>query len=235
MRCSRGAPPSCHRAFCRPLAKAVKLSPPSTYLGVLPAGVHQREVVEPVQERRACDRHLQVLRLEEVRHPLLPRGMRLPEDDFALRPVFGLPRAHAPFQRTPCRVQLALRMAALHLLKHRDRAQPRHGHEQRQDLFLPQSRQRIGLAAGMTALALLLGWRARVAIDARACARAEPGLGCGDLLGVMGPKGHVILVLSVGDETVGHPILFFGRRRSDQPERRHRRPHGCEPGRDFGG
>ena len=30
MRCSRGAPPRCHSASCRPSASAVKLSPPST-------------------------------------------------------------------------------------------------------------------------------------------------------------------------------------------------------------
>jgi hypothetical protein len=44
---------------------------------------------------------------------------------------------------------------------------------------------------------------------ARFSAGAEPGLGRGgDLLGVMGSKCHVVLVVSVGDETARHPVLF---------------------------
>ncbi|WP_092431245.1 hypothetical protein, partial [Alloyangia pacifica] len=52
-------------------------------------------------------------------------------------------------------------------------------------------------------------WRAGVTFDPGSGADAEAGFGSRNLLRVMLSKGHVILVLSVGDETAGHPILFL--------------------------
>jgi len=61
----------------------------------------------------------------------------------------------------------------------------------------------------VSALASFLRWRAGVTFDPGSGADAEAGFGSRNLLRVMLSKGHVILVLSVGDETAGHPILFL--------------------------
>jgi hypothetical protein len=57
LRCSSGAPPKAHRAFCRPSAKATKTFATQHHTGILPARERQAEVVEPMIERRASDRH----------------------------------------------------------------------------------------------------------------------------------------------------------------------------------
>ena len=124
-------------------------------------------------------------------------------------PMLGAPGPHPPLQGPSGSGKITIRMSTLHLLEHRDGAQSRRGHQQRHDLFFPKTHQRIGLAAGMTADPLLLRWRARVAVNPPSRACTEPGLGRGNLLAVMRSQGHVVLVLSVGDETAGHPILFL--------------------------
>ena len=153
-------------------------------LGMLPAGIDEGEVIDEVIQRRTGDGDNEVTGIEEVGHPLLARGMVLAEDHLALGTMFGPPKPHAALQRPSRRHQLAVGVAPLHLFQHRDRLQAGRAEKKRDDLFVPQARERIRLAAAMTAIAAAHRWQARVLLGTvgRAGAEARHG-GCG-LLGV---------------------------------------------------
>ena len=84
------------------------------HLGVLPAGVDKREVIDQVVQGLPCNRHAQLVGIEEVGHALPPRLMGLAEDHLPLCPVLGTPQPYTALQGAPCRHQIPLGVATLH-------------------------------------------------------------------------------------------------------------------------
>ena len=85
--------------------------------GILPAAVGQGEAVEPVFERHAGDGGGERARVGEIRQALLARRVVLAEGDLPLRPVRAVPGPDPPLQGAAQPAPVAVRMAALHLLK----------------------------------------------------------------------------------------------------------------------
>ncbi len=92
-------------------------------LGMLPAGIGEDKVVEPVGKRLPAEADGQVAHVGEVRQALLSRRMVLAEDDLALRAMLGMPGADAALQGAPQPVPVAVGVTELHRLEQRHRAQ----------------------------------------------------------------------------------------------------------------
>ena len=82
-----------------------------------------------------------------------------------------------------------------------------------------------GWPAIVTAFSFFLARGTRVAINARPGARPETGFRRSDVLGLLATKFHLVLLLSVADETARLPILFVVGGLEKQGRRR-RQPHG---------
>jgi hypothetical protein len=91
---------------------------------MLEAGVGEPEVIEPVIEPNAGDRHAQAGHVGEIRQPHPAGFMDLSEDHLLISTVEGSPCANAAFQRA-ARPGRQTRMASLHLFENRHRPKAR--------------------------------------------------------------------------------------------------------------
>lgn len=107
-----------------------------------PAGVGERELVDPVREGDAGDDYLKLVADGEVGQPESARRMLLREEDFALGAVHGAPLAYAALQRAKDRRAVVTRVAALQFLQERDRVEGAVGLEQWHDFAVPYRGQR---------------------------------------------------------------------------------------------
>lgn len=176
-------------------------------LGMFPARIGEREVIQAVFERPAGDADTEIAGVGEVGQGLLAGLMDLAEDDFLLGAVQGLPGAHPALQGAADLVTLGT--AALKFLQDGDRAQPRMGLKQRQDIGLPNPGERVGSAAAAAPPELLLRRQPGVPLDPISGADADPRLGGGGLLGKRSTEVHVESHLLVCDGGAGHGVLFL--------------------------
>jgi hypothetical protein len=102
-------------------------------LGMFPSRIGESEVVDPMGQRFPGNGHAEIAGIEEIGEPLLARRMSLAEDHLPLFPVPGAPMPHAAFQRSPCRHQIPVGIAALHLFQHGDRLQARRAVQKRSE------------------------------------------------------------------------------------------------------
>jgi hypothetical protein len=120
-------------------------------MGMLEAGVGEPEVIEPVIEPNAGDRHAQVGHVGEIRQPHPAGFVDLSEDHLLVGAMQGPPRANPAFQRA-ARPGGQTRMAPLHLFENRHRPKARRPRQHRHDLSIEELGERIR----PTAAALLL-------------------------------------------------------------------------------
>ena len=106
-------------------------------LGVLPGGVGQGEVIQPMDQRLAGDADAEVTHVGEVRQPLLSRSVVLTEDHLAVGAVLGPPSAHPALQAAAEPVPIMVRVAAQHLVEHPDGPQTRRNLKHRTNLAVP--------------------------------------------------------------------------------------------------
>ena len=85
-------------------------------LGVLPAGIGQDEVIQPVRQRLPGDVDAEVGHVGEVRQALLAGRVVLPEDHLSLWAMLGAPAAHAALDGAAQAIPIAVGMAQLHLV-----------------------------------------------------------------------------------------------------------------------
>ena len=111
-------------------------------MGMLEARIGQPEMVEPVIQRLAGNGDGQVAHVGEVRQPEPAGLVRLAEDHLLLGPMQRPPGADPPLQRPPG-PGAEFGMPPAHLLEEGDRPQPGRGPQQRHDLAVPDSRQRV--------------------------------------------------------------------------------------------
>ncbi len=90
-----------------------KTLPAKNNFGIFPAGENQGEVINPVREWLTRDSDVQIIGLEEIRHPLPARRMCLAEDDVPIRAMFCAPGTHTPFQRATRLAQITVRVPEL--------------------------------------------------------------------------------------------------------------------------
>jgi len=124
--------------------------------GVLPAGIGQDEVIQPMRQHLPGNVDAEIGHIGEVRQPLLAGRVALPEDHLALCAVLGAPAAHTALDGAAQAIPVAVGMAQLHLVEQRDRPQARAADQQWQDLALPQAAQRIGGLSPQRSLGALL-------------------------------------------------------------------------------
>lgn len=180
-------------------------------LGMLPSGESQPEMVEPVHQRHAGDRHIEASRIGEVRQPLAAGQVLLAEDHLTLGPVQRLPAADTPLKRPPdARRQLG--MPTQHLLIHRERTQAGRSLQHWHDFGLPNRGQGIG--SPPAAWGLFLGRKPGIAVKPGARGGAEAGAGGRDLPDVGPAMVHVESRLLVGDVRTGHGVISAGEPRS---------------------
>ena len=175
-------------------------------MGMLEAGIGEPEVIEPVVERLAGDGDGKIAHVGEVGQAHAPGLVDLAEDDLLLGTVQGAPGSD-PALEGAADAGAELGMAADDLLEEGDGPQARGGLEQRDDLAVPDTRERIGAPA--PAADLLLGGQPRVLVDAVGGGGAEPGLGGGDRDGVGLTELHVQPHLAVGDVAAGQRAGFL--------------------------
>ena len=114
-------------------------------MGVLEAGVGEPEVIQPVIEHRARNRHAEIGHVGEIRQPHAAGFLDLAEDHLLVRPMHGAPRPYAALQGA-ARSSGQVGMAPLHLLKDRDGAQAWRRLQHRHDLGIKEINQRIRAA-----------------------------------------------------------------------------------------
>src|SRR5262245_45141640 len=127
--------------------------------------------------------------------------MLLAEDHLALRTVQRLPGAHPTFQGAP-RPDAEAGVTAQHLAQDADRPQTWGRLQQRDDLAVPDCRQRVRPAT--TAWRARLRRQSRVAIDPGAGGGAEPRPRGGGLTRMGATKFHVQSHLLVRYVFAGH-------------------------------
>ena len=142
VRCSRGAPPSDHRAFCSPLGQGDEALAAEHDMGVLEAGIGEPEVIEPMIERRPRDRDADVAHVGEVRQADPAGFVDLAKDDLLLFPMDGAPGADPPLQGAPDPGP-EFGMASEHLLEDGDGSKAGSGLQHRHDLRLEDIGQRV--------------------------------------------------------------------------------------------
>ena len=177
-------------------------------LGMLEAGMGEREMIQAVVEPLAFDGDPEAARVGEVGLRLGAGRMRLAKDDLPLGPVQGLPGSDAPFEGAPVARPVALRMTALELLEQRDRAQARHRLEQRQDVADPHRAKKVRRRYFCSIGGLVRG-QAWIALNAPSGPLAEAGLGSGQALRVGSSTVHVQSHLLVRDAVTGHAAVLF--------------------------
>ncbi len=167
---------------------------------VLPAREGQSEVIEAVIERHAGDADAEIAHIGEIGQPHPARRMLLPENDVTIRAVECSPAANAPLQRA-ADAGTDLGMATTDLLENGDRPQPRNALEKRDDLAVPNRRQRI-LSPALPRRCLLRR-QPRILLNAISRRRAEPGLGRGNARRLGLAQTHEQPHLAVGDVAAG--------------------------------
>jgi hypothetical protein len=167
-----------------------------------PAGVGERELVDPVGEGNASDDHAELVADGEVRQSESPGRVLLCEEDFAFWAVNGAPLAHAALQRAQHGRVVVTRVAALQLLQQRDRVEGAVGLEQRDDLAVPYRGQRVGPGAPRPFFALR--GQCLAVFDAPRAALADAGLGGRGDLTELQVVLLVLLHLVVRDLLAGH-------------------------------
>ena len=178
-------------------------------LSMLPGGVGQGEVIQPMNQRLAGDADPEVTHVGEVGQSLLPRSVVLTEDHLAVGAVLGAPSAHPAFQAAAEPVPIMIRVAAQHLVEHPDGPQARRGLEHRADLAVPQSVERIGTLAAQGAVGDRRCREVAVRLDAAGRALADAGLGGGKALRVALAELHEQSHLLAGDASSGHSVLIL--------------------------
>jgi hypothetical protein len=130
-------------------AKAFCMTPPCTSrqggetlaaehrLGMLPGGVSQHEVIQPMVQPLTGDADAGVGHVGEIRQRLLSRYMVLTEDHLPIGTVFGAPGTHPALQAATQPIPVMIGMTALHLLEQPNRPQAGMGLEHRADLAVP--------------------------------------------------------------------------------------------------
>ena len=171
------------------------------HFGMLPTRKRQPEMIEPVGKVQAGDGDAKRIGIGEVRQALLSRRMLLTKDHLALWAVQRLPGAHPPLQGAP-RGDREFRVAAQHLAHDADRAQSRCRLQQRDDLAVPDRRQRVRPAAA--AWGSRLRGQPGIGLDPSAGGGAETCSGSGSLARVGQTKVHVQSHLLVRDVFAGH-------------------------------
>ncbi len=193
-------------------------------LGVLEAREGEREVVEPVGQRRARDRHAEVGRVGEVRQAQPPRRVGLREHDFPLRPVDRPPVAHPAFQGAPDALAVGAGEGAVELVQHRHGLEARRPLQQGHDEALPDQRQRVLARAPVPRLPPLRA-RPGVALDPARGGDRDARAGGGD--GLRGGPAfvHVEPHLLIRDVSARHrPSRDPGKGGSLTRTRRRARP-----------
>jgi hypothetical protein len=171
------------------------------HLGVLPAREGEGEVVEPVGERDAGDRHPEAAGVGEVGQAEPGRGVRLREEHLLGRAGERPPVPDPALQGAQHAVEAA-GVEVLQVLEDGGGEQARVGGQERHDLGLPDVGERVGPRAPPAARRL--GGQDRVGLEAAGGADADRDLGGGDFLGVGTAERHVAGDLSVGDPIAGH-------------------------------
>ena len=111
---------------------------------MLPSGIGQNEMIEPVIQELTGDADRDVAHVGEVGKTLLPGDMVLPEDHRALGAVLRRPGSHPPLKAPTQAVPVMIGMTALHLFQQGDRPQTWLGLEHGTDLAVPEPLERIG-------------------------------------------------------------------------------------------
>ncbi len=174
-------------------------------LAMFPAGIDESEVIQPMVEAPAGDRHAESAAVGEVRHPLASWRMVLAEDHFLLGAVDGFPLAHAPLEGAARRRQILVGEAAAKFFQDGHRPQARRFLQHRNDIAFPDIREGIGFAAAMAALGLLLRGKTRVLLKSGGGAGAEARHRCRRHLTVSFVQSHIQSRLLIRDRSAGHP------------------------------
>jgi hypothetical protein len=171
---------------------------------MLPGGIRQDEVVEPVIKRLTSDAHARIAHVSKVRKRLLAGNMVLTEDYLPLSPMLGGPGTDPALQAAAQAIPIMIRIPALHLLEQRHGPQAGRGLKHRADLAIPKPKERIG---GSTSRSGFIGMRRRQVVrglDAAAGPFAEPRLGGSDRLRMVTTEIHEQSHLLAGDVWSGH-------------------------------
>ena len=131
-------------------------------VGVLEAGAHQPEVVQPVIQRHAQHGDAQVAHLGEVGQAHAPGFVGLAEHHLLFLAMQRAPGPNAAFER-PTNARIELRVTPPQLVEYGDRPDAWRRQEQRDDLGLEDVEERIGPPS--LARSLFVGRQPRVALD----------------------------------------------------------------------
>ena len=178
--------------------------PAQHHMGVLEARVDQPEVIESVIKRLARDGDHQVAHVGEVRQAHPPGLVDLAEHHLLLRPEQRPPGAD-PALHGPAHAIAQLGVATPDLLEDRHRPKSRRRLQQRDDLAVPDRRERIGAPA--VPRRRLPRWQARILLKAIRAGGAEAGLGGRDRRRVGLSERHVHSHLAIGDMAAGQKRL----------------------------
>jgi hypothetical protein len=94
-------------------------------IGVFPVREREYEVIKPMIEGRAGDRHVQIPHVGEVRQPLRAGQVLLREEDLLAVALQGSPLTDTPIERAARAVGKEAGMRFLQLAQQRDGLQPR--------------------------------------------------------------------------------------------------------------
>jgi hypothetical protein len=178
-------------------------------VGVLKAAEGQPEVIEPVRQRGAGDRHAGAGHVGEVGQTHPARLVGLAEDHLPLRAVQRAPLADAPLQRPPD-PEAQLGMPPHQLLEDGDGSQTGTRLQHWDDLGIEDGGQGIGPPP--LAKRALIRRRPRVLRDAVAGGGAESGAGGGD-----GDRGVRAMLHEEPHLVIGH--VAAGHERSSKAEK----------------
>jgi hypothetical protein len=112
------------------------------HFGMRPAGEGQAEVIEPMHESGAGDRHTELADVGEVGQSLQTGRVLLAENHVLVRAVQSSPHPDPPLQRAANAVS-QLGVTTHELPEDADRPQTRRGLEHRHDLAVPNAGQGI--------------------------------------------------------------------------------------------
>jgi hypothetical protein len=132
----------------------------------------------------AADDNTETVRVGEVGQAHAARLLDLREHDIAIGAMQGFPLRDPPFQRAPERWPDAIGMTPFHLIEQSDGAKAGRGHQQRQDLLVPQAFEWVGPGSPGPPSLLRTG-RPGIEIDAPRGRDGQTGFGGGGHLGMV--------------------------------------------------
>jgi hypothetical protein len=142
LRCSRGAPPSDHRAFCKAFGQRHEALAAEHDMGMLEAGIGEPEVIEPMLQRRPATVTPRVGHVGEVRQAEAPGSWIWRKITSCSSPWMARQGGCAAPASGGCPAQLG--MPPQHLLEDGDGPEAGRRLQQRHDLGVENIRQRIG-------------------------------------------------------------------------------------------